>query len=249
MVSLTRVLLFLSILFTGCAPIRPATDPLQDEYARRLAETAAQFNHDISAAKGTGWAKVVDQTQTMRYRIAWAAQWPNQMRITFILSGRPVETLVATGKSVTFISHTGRHSQYTMGNPDPDLDHILNLPVKISDICPVLLGRLPVRPYHDAYITPSYPEKEIIALFDRKKGPVQHLVFKPDNTLSELSTLDRQQNPAFTFRIDTMKRFNGRFIPERITFFSQTGDMVVFAITRFIPNPEIKPGVFELTAP
>lgn len=145
----------LLILVTGCSPLRPQTDPALDKRALVLANSVLSLNQDITASKGVGWVEINADTLTTRFKIAWAAMRPNRLRITFLVAGHPVETIVATGTRVTFISHTGEHPPHTTFSSDPDLKKYLDIPIKLSGLISILLGHIPLEKFDHAWFKPD----------------------------------------------------------------------------------------------
>ena len=242
-------LLFLALMITGCAPLRPETDPLRDAQANRLATRVKTVNHLILSSKGMAWAKLETPDQTLIYQIAWAAVFPNKLRATFMVSGRPMETIVATGQSVTFVSHTDRHPRYTIASPDPDLSAYLDLPVRLSEIVAILLGRYPIRAHDEAFFSSKNPNKNDVTLFSKNKGPVQILHLDANQKISSLTATDSQKNPVYDYTVLSEKPVLKYWVP-MVTKVSDPSQIILtLTITRFDPNPVIKPAVFKLTDP
>ena len=146
---------FFLVFVSGCMPLRPQTDPAQDKKARRLASDILSLNSEIKASRGIGWVKLETGTRRDTFKIAWAAAFPNRLRITFLVSGHPFETIVATGKNVTFISHTNQHKPPTTLSSDPNLEKFIHLPVKLSGMVAILLGHIPLEKFDHAWFEPG----------------------------------------------------------------------------------------------
>lgn len=134
------------LIISGCAQLSPNTNPLLDKKAFLQAQS---FNQHILASKGTGWLKLETQTKVDKFKIVWAAVFPNKIRITFLIFGHPIETIIATGEKITFFSHTGEHSKYSYYSKDPNMEDYIHVPVKMSEMILVLLGRFPVKLLHE----------------------------------------------------------------------------------------------------
>lgn len=129
------------LVISGCTPLKPQTDPTLDKKASLLAKSTRSLNQDILSSKGTGWVEVTTHQRKDKFKLAWAAQAPNRLRITLLVSGHPVETIVATGEHVTFISHTGEHPPHTTLSSDPDLEKFIQIPMKLSGLTALQIGR------------------------------------------------------------------------------------------------------------
>ena len=95
------------VCLSGCGIQKPQTDPFLDAAALRSAETVHRLNRDIQTSKGTGHLRLETEEGVQTFQMAWAARSPDRVRLTFTALASPVETIVADGSQVTFISHTG----------------------------------------------------------------------------------------------------------------------------------------------
>lgn len=237
------------LVFSGCARQRPATDPLLDKKAFSLAARARAANQHIVAGRGSGWIRIETASRIDKFKIAWAAMAPRKTRITFLVSGLPVETIVATGKKVTFFSHSGDHAPYTVHSPDPDMQNYIEVPVKLSEIISVLLGRLPVTRFDDVYFSPSDPSLSTITLTQDKKRTVQHLHLNNKGKVIGLTTTDSSGSPVYTLSVTQYKAYDDSDVPVQIQIQDKDQKKLTLHITNFQPNPVIKESVFWLTEP
>ena len=235
------------LVFSGCAPLRPQTDPEMDKEALRLSYQAKSFNQQITASKGTGWATLETQDGTITYKIAWAAVYPNKIRMTFLMFAQPIETIIATGKKVTFFSHTGEHAKRSIESQDPEMETYINVPVKMSEIIATLLGRLPIKPYDDAYFSPSGNDLSFVILHQNLVGPVQELNFTNNQTINQVSSIDRHGKRLYDYNILAFKSYNFGMLPVKIQFIDTKRQKLTLTITNFMANPEVKDSVFMLT--
>ncbi|MBT4505625.1 MAG: DUF4292 domain-containing protein [Desulfobacula sp.] len=242
------IVLFILIL-SGCAQLRPAGNPLLDKKAFLLAKKAQSFNHNIIAGRGTGWARIETKKKTDKFRIAWAAVFPDKIRITFLISGHPLETIIATGEQITFFSHTGQHAKYSDNSKDPDMDEFINVPVKMSEIISILLGRLPVKKFDKAYFTAQDPSLSSIALEQNWKGVTQYLHFNGNQKIDGLKSTDVSGKLLYEMNIIKYKTYGSNQIPVKIEIKDMDTRKLTLDITGFQANPLIKESVFRLTEP
>ena len=235
------------LIIPGCAPIRPDTNPLLDKKAFVLSTQARSFNQHIIASKGTGWARLETDTNKDKFKIAWAAVSPNKIRITFLLSGHPVETIISTGKKITFYSHTGQHSKYSYRSEDPDMKDYILVPVKISEMISVLLGRLPVKKFDDAYFSPSDASLSTVILKQNWKGARQYLHFNDRGKVESVKAMDYAGTLLYEMTIMKYKAYNFGSIPVKIKIKDKDNRILTLEIINFQPNPPIKDSVFQLT--
>ena len=241
------VLLALGPLFSSCTPLRPETDPLMDQKAFALANGARSYNRDIAASRGKGWAKLETPTKTERYRIAWAAVSPGKARITFLLSGNPVENVISTGKDISFVSHTGKHGLYTRNSENPDMEDYLEVPVRMSEIISILLGHFPLKAFDDAYFSPSDSSLTTIVTRQKDKDGLQHLNFDGHGKINRIQSMDIYGTLLYEILLLEYKLHETRDIPVKLRIKDNENKMLTLDITDFEPNPLIKDSVFQLT--
>ncbi len=247
-ILICRVLILL-LLVTGCTPLRPQADPGLDKKAQALANTVLSLNQDITSSKGTGWVEVKADIQTVKFKIAWAASAPNRLRITFLVAGHPVETIVATGNHVTFVSHTGEHKPHTTFSSDPDLKKYLHVPIKLSNLVAILLGHIPLEKFDHAWFKPGDSNLPPIILAQNWKSTFQQLHMNKAGQLQQLIFLDKDNMPLYDITYLGYQAHGENRIPAALLVQDSAGRKIHLTLTRFIPNPLIKESVFRLTEP
>lgn len=244
-ISIPASLLAVALLLGGCAIQRPETDPTLDLEAASIVQNIRRFNSDITSSKGSGWARVTTAGKSVKYRIAWAAVFPDKLRFTLLLSGVPVETVIANGQTISFISHTGEHKNYTFNSTDPDFKSYMDVPVKASQMICLLLARLPLMKFDDVYFSPEDPALSNVTLSKKWKSAFQVLTIDSKKMPVLIQNHDGTELIS-TLRIKAYKDFDQRRIPAGLEFTDSRSGIQV-TVTRFVVNPEIKESVFRLT--
>lgn len=242
------ILFFILVLPIGCTPLKPGIDPTLAKKAREIAEKNQLKNQQIVATKGTAWVKILSETGTQKYKTAWAAAFPNKLRITFLASGHPVETIVATGRDVTFISHTGTHKPYTTRNSDPNMADYIKVPVKLSELVSLLLGRLPVKPYDRAVLFSGSPSGRTLVLGKNWGRLKQTLFLAEDDIADRLKTADASGNLLYDLQITAQKKAGPHTLPAVIELTDRQQRRLSLELLTIHINPIIKESVFRLTA-
>jgi outer membrane lipoprotein-sorting protein len=240
-------LIFCIFIFTGCAKTRPETDPALDKKALVMATEARGFNSQFASSRGTGWARLETKGRVDRFRIAWVAVHPGKIRITFLISGNPVETIISTGEKITLFSHTGEHSKHSYKSKDPDMEDYVKVPVKMSEMIAILLGHLPVKEFEDAYFSPHDPTLSTVILGKKRQSFLQQIHFNSENQVDILTSTDSSGRPLYDVTIKEYKTYDFGVIPATIQIKDIHGRTLVVNITSFQPNPTIKESVFQLT--
>lgn len=230
---------------SGCGIPRPQTDPALDAQAHESAEKVSTLNQDIVTSKGTGHLRVASNNGVQTFQMAWAAQSPDRVRLTFTALASPVETIVADGKTVTFVSHTGRHKPHTTTSSDPDLESFTGVPLKLSDLIRVLLGQIPIQPFSDAWF--SSEDRFRIQLHKKLTTQFQELLLVSDQPLKALRLKNRQDEIRYEIQYHEFDRMDHRQIPVDLTIADGKGQQVRISITRFWPDIPVKESVFQLT--
>ncbi len=241
---LTAMALF---LLSGCMPLRPETDPQMDKKAFSMSNEARSLNQDITASRGKGWARLETPDKTDRYRMAWAAAYPDNIRITFLMLGNPVETVISTGDKISFLSHTGKHDLYTTESKDPDMKDYLEIPVKMSELISILAGHIPLKEFDDAYFSPSDPSLSTIVTRQKENSGLQHLIFSSDGKISRIETLDSFGKLLYEIQVLDYKLHESNDIPIKLLIKDIGNRRLTLDITDFETNPLIKETVFRLT--
>ncbi|MEH0019228.1 MAG: hypothetical protein V6Z89_06225 [Desulfobacter sp.] len=229
----------------GCASVSPKTDPVMDKKARRMAEQARDVNSEITTGKGTGQMTLTTPNRQERFKMAWAAGAPNRLRLTLLMSGHPVETIAATGEWVTFISHTGRHKPHSAVSADPDLEPYIDIPIRLSEMVALLLGKVPVRPFDRAWISPDDPDTILTA--KSFSGTLQAIRFTPQGRVDRYRLLDTDRTLIYGVDYTAFRETNEHTIPTAITIADSHGRTLDITLSVVLPNAEVKESVFRLT--
>lgn len=235
------------IIIQGCSSIRPDTDPLLDKRALIFAKEAKSYNKHILASKGSGWARLETETKYEKFKIAWAVVFPDKIRITFLISANPIETIIATGEKITFISHTGEHKKHSYKSNNPDMEKYINVPVEMSEMILHLLGRLPLKNFDDTYFSTSDPSLSTIALRQKGAGITQYFQFNDKKESSSLWLEDYNRKLIYKTVIKEYKTYGADNIPAKLEIKDSSKRKLTLEITNFISNPFIKESVFQLT--
>jgi outer membrane lipoprotein-sorting protein len=230
---------------SGCGIQKPQTDPSLDAAAQRSAETVHSLNRDIQTSKGTGRLRLETGEGIQTLQMAWAADAPDRVRLTLTALASPVETIVADGKQVTFISHTGRHKPHTTASGDPDLEPYTGVPMTLSDMVCLLLGQIPVQRYSHAWFVSE--NRSRIQLNRRFTSRFQELILAPDQPVKALRLKNRQDEIQYEIRYHGFEKMDNRQIPVDLTITDSQSRQARLTITQFWPDIPVKASVFQLT--
>jgi len=238
---------FLILILQSCSSLRPDTKPTLDKQALHRSKEAQSFNKHITAAKGTAWATLETGTKHEKFKIAWGVVFPNKIRMTLLVSANPVETIIATGEKITFISHTGRHSRNTYHSKDPDMEKYIHVPIKMSEMILILLGRFPVKDFDDAWFSPGDTSLSTTVLKQKWRGAKQYIHFNDKKNIDRLLLEDYTGQLIYKAVIKAYKKFGSDNIPAKLEIQDINNRKLTLEITNFIANPTIKESLFQLT--
>ena len=236
----------LTLLVAGCMPPKPNTDPSRDAKARAMVMAVREQNAEIATTKGSGQLDLEMGRTRERFRMAWAAQGPDRLRLTLLASGHPVETIAASGEWVSIVSHTGRHTPHHTASTDPDLTPYIGMPVRLSDMVTLLLGRFPLQPFDRAWFVPGSVDR--VRTSRSFSGRVQEISFDDKGRVAAISLLDRDEALVYQIDYTEYQTIEGRVLPKRIFLTTASGRTHDIRLLRILPNAVIKPAVFRLTA-
>ncbi len=241
--------LFLIFLISGCGPKRPETDPGQDQKAGQTAFALLSRNQEIKTSKGVAWVRLDTDSRKDKFRLAWIVQAPDRARLTLLSSGILYETIIADGTAVRFISHTNEHKPYTTHVSDPDMEKLIHIPIKLSEIILILSGRLPVTEFDDAWFSSDPPDQTRISLKKKDSTSLYQLELDSSGILRHLTA--QKRNQAFLYGIEyrSWEKIQGYNVPTALTIKDRIERTLHLEMSTFQINVSIKEGVFWLTEP
>lgn len=239
-IPITVFLFYLS----GCALHRPMTDPVLDQKALAAAQKIESHNRHITTSKGTGRIHIQTATENTTLSMAWAAEFPDKLRITFLMSATPLETIIVNKDKITLISHTGQYKTKSFYSEDPDLKKVIQVPVKLSEMIRILLGRFPIIPLEDAYFSPVDQTLSRIVLQQKSSRKRQVLTINKKGQCDAIRVENSQQKKIYEIKVMAYKTFGQEEMFHQFSAADHQGNQLDFEIFKFITNPPLKPSVF-----
>ena len=252
---------FISGFISGCMPKRPQTDPAMDQKALAILADARSTGSQISAVRGKGWVQFETEKIKERYRIVWAAVYPDKLRLTLLLYGSPVETIIFKEKQLRFLSHTGAHKLHTRKSANPNLKVYIGIPVRITELISILLGRLPITDGDDIYFSSNnssngsgdnlFGDSSLpkIVIRNESKARARHISFNFEKKISCIQFRHSAGQLYYEIIIKKYKKFPFGEIPVQIEVRDVKKRKLYIDISDFDPQKTIKDRVFQLTEP
>ncbi len=238
----------MALVVSGCAGIITGKAGQTDPRAARLARQVSTLNQGLETARGTGYIILARNSTRQRFKIAWAAVLPDKIRLTILETGIPVETIVADGQKVSFISHTGQHPRHTVRDPNPSLKSMVDLPVRIRDIITLLSGQLPLEPFDQERLSTTDQTRATTLLLSRKwRGTTARVQFDTSGQVVEFEPVGRDGTPVYQVSRRDLKSVDAYLVPGTTLVKDPSGRTMTLKISSFYPDLPVKPSVFALT--
>lgn len=239
--------LIIIFFLPGCSLLSLQTDPGVNRGAFEAASRIRQMNQDINSCKGSAWLHTGSPSQKQTFRLAYAAKPPDRIRLTLLSSGHPVETVLADGRSVTFISHTGEHQTTTYDSNDISLNDIFSIPIRISDIIRLLSGQIPLQEFNYAKIITTDEKSALLELGKNMITQKQQLVTGTDGFPVMLERFDAKGNSLFSIHFEKFSDLDSKTIAATFSIMDKSGRTATIDITSFQADIPINDTVFRLT--
>ncbi|WP_020588750.1 LolA family protein [Desulfobacter curvatus] len=229
----------------GCALLEHQFGKQTDPHAEDIINRVQAFNAQIITSKGTGELTLSRGFHKETYKIAWVAQSPNRLRMTLLMLGHPVETIASTGQWVTFVSHTGAHDPHSAVSTDPDLNPYIKIPLRLSELVSLLLGKVPERPFDRAWILPEKPDT--VFATQSFSSEIQEWLTNEDKITTRYRVLDKKMNVIFGIWYSQFFKHDNFILPGRIIIKDGEQRVMAISLKNLLPNIPVKESVFRLT--
>lgn len=243
----TMTVFIFSVIMTGpgCALLEHHVGQQTDPQAEDIINHIQTFNEQITTSKGIGELTLTWGVNEEKYKIAWVAQSPNRLRMTLLMLGHPVETIASTGQWVTFVSHTGAHTPHSAVSTDPDLSPYVNIPLRLSELVTLLLGKVPERPFDRAWTLPEKPDTIFAA--QSFASEIQEWLTNENKITTRYRVLDKKMNVIFEIWYSRFFKRDNFILPGRITIKDGEQRTMMISLENLTPNIPVKESVFRLT--
>jgi len=246
-----------AVLFTvaALAACTAVTGDLKTPDAALAAETLARLrrvNHDLSTFKGLGKIRIRSADRApVSERVAWVGAVPEKIRIAVVSAGRPVLTIAADGRHLYFVDPNDPHTTFRkLSAPDADLEQLLSVPLKTSDVVTILAGRVPIVGHGSAVLTRGADGSGRVLVLSRWWRVVEKIFL--DESLAEVKTAEIYDlGGRLRYRVNfrRMQEVNGYRVPERLEINREDGSSVRLDIDRYLTGVAVTPESFMIEPP
>ncbi len=231
-------------IVSGCMTTKEKPAP---EDPRVIALLAVLKNHNdgLKTFNGQGAISITEQSRTRSYRLAWAAENPDRIRLIVLFSGKPIETLAADGHYLYLKSHTGGHVPIKRQRKNPSLEPFIAVPLTTGQITCFLSGKVPIPDYRSARLEKTESGKGSLLRFYENDTTVIQTVSFDDNDRVLGYDVTESRNTRYTVTLGQADELHGFVFPREIQV-TQNNRSCLIHVESNTPNPELPPDTFVI---
>jgi len=248
-------LLAATFFFTGCATLtQKAPDRKADESfteAAALQASLGNVNKTLVTFKGIGTISMLQGERKQRFRAAWAAKAPDQLRIQLMgLAGQPVASIACDGSHYYFLTHND--GKLIKRRADASgFKKFINIPINAQDVFALFSGR-PKPPNEGmmARMEKDESHEAVLVLWDTEEAFQDRIYLDPRR--AAIRKVERSKdNGRLIWRaeLDNPKKEDSYNISKRITLSTGEDVRVIIDTERFWANPDITSDLFVISSP
>lgn len=240
-----RIAVLLSLALCGCSWIHTQSPAYSPDISEIIHRIEAQ-NRAVTSANGLASATITDRDKTHHYRLAWAVEKPDRLRLIVLFSGKPIETLLHQGSHLLITSHTGSHETIRKRSKNPNLEKLISLPLRVSQMISILSGDIPLPGHRSARLENKPDGRFILILLKRFEKPAATFYLDGDKKLMACEFTDSKDN---IYRIEYKHSSSPgalpMTLPESVSIHNKNRSLVL-RIDQLHPNPSLSPETFEI---
>ena len=255
--------LVLVTLFTSCGILpkkfpessylnmNPKELAIAREDARSLIMNLESVNQNLKTFKGIGKLKLWNNEKgQINERAAWIVSRPVSLSIVILVSGRPAMKFAADGKYLYYIDMIDPdHSLKKIRRNDPQLDKLIYIRIKTSDIINLLSGRMPIAKHSDSIVVPD--SSGYILLLENKQRKIhQKIYFNSNKTVAnKVELFDDKGVLLYRAKFESMQTINKFHVPKHLVITDGNNAGFSIYISRYMANVPVPESAFVLTLP
>lgn len=239
---------YLLILLTGCTQLfKP---PADDVPARIIIGRLIDHNKELTQFKGLAKVQMISEGRSQSGRIAFAAIWPDKMRVELLnMMGAPLTTLAGDGDDIRIISHID-NKKYRIRQSPTALEPVIHLPVGIEDLQSLLSGRVPLPPHAFAQLMETDGPEDVVLLKNRWHGLISKLkVDSKTHQIKNMQVYDAEGELRYQIQWHLWKAVGGYILPSKVIIESFNLQRLILSVDRIWPNIEVSPSTFVIDLP
>ena len=255
LISLIFSLAAASFLFSSCASLTgdiPEKSADQIE-ALNLLSSLDTKNHGLKTFKGIGKIKLWrnDKLQ-FNERVAWAGMDPGSLFLVVYFSGFPARKISTNGKWLYYIDLTSKHFAFKkIRSTNANLDQLVSIPIRSSDVVSLLSGRIPIHEYTSAGLMKNKLKKGyILVLKKRWRGVIEKIYLDENKSdIQKIEIFKSDGSVKYRAVFKTMQHIKDYHVPLKLVISNDAGAGLILDIKRYIADAAISPSMFVLSSP
>lgn len=245
LLSLCLAAFWAVFVFSGCATVKIPPLPVDPATQEALQKIENQ-NAGVETFNGQGAITITEPSKVSSYRLAWAGEPPERIRLVVLFSGTPVETLASDGEYLYLKSHRGSHDPIKRKKKNPSLESYISLPLTTDQIICYLAGRIPIPDYEKAALAKKQGEKGSVLTFFRNGDTVVQRVFLDETSRATSYEITVNEKTHYHVTLRPSESGDGFLFPSTIRV-TQKDLSCVIHIEKTTANPELSPETFVVT--
>ena len=233
---------------TGCAHL--FAPPAENSHGRQILQGLAGINAGLTRYKALAHIRIESDGQVISGRIAMAGILPGKLRIEWLdMMGQPLTTLAGDGETITIFSRIDNSTHRLRQSPKA-LEQLIHIPIGIEDLQTIMVGRLPLPVDVAVQIKEAQGETDKLVLKNRWHNVVATL--QADRSTARalaMQTFSAQGEPLYEIQWLQWRNEGNYIVPVKMTFESESVQLLTLTTDRFWPDAEVPETVFKLDAP
>ena len=127
------------------------------------------------------------------------------------------------------------------------MEKYIHVPIKMSEMILILLGRFPVKEFDDAYFATWDPSLSTIVLKQKWRDTKQHLHYNDKKNIDGIWLEDYTGQLVYKIMTREYKKYGSDNISAILEIKDNNNRKLTLEITNFIANPTINESIFKLT--
>lgn len=239
------LLLVLMVFLQGCALMGP---PAHGPGVAGVIDAIESTRESVTRVNGLGGLTLIDGPRQTRFRLGWAAEHPDRLRLVVLFSGRPIETLVYDGHTLSLVSHTGDHDPIRKRRRNPNLERLTALPLTTDRIIAYLTGQFPIMPHRSATLKPGPDDCAVLTLFKRGGEVVQSIELNAEGRVTAFDIYDRDHtHHQVQLAKSPSADGSSASLPSLIRI-DQDDRSLTIRVDQINPNPDLSADTFKIPA-
>ncbi len=225
--------------------------PGDSSAALPLIEKIKNVNAGLSTYKGVGSLEIRRDDLSLKSRMVWIGDSPERIRLEILgIHGQPISSFSSDGEWIYFLSHLEKkfHKRRLKDN---SLEQLLKIPLPLSTVSELLMGRIPISEFSAATLVTKGPDGgSILYVLEKETGNIEKIYLNPDHIRAGLiEFLNPEGILLYRIMLDDTTLVNAYDIPFFLSVADEKGAGLTIKVDRFWVDVDIDPVVFVLKGP